>query len=193
MSDRDIIEFFDSWALVWDERMVIDEDIVKTILDRAKVCAGKRILDVACGTGVLIPYYLKRDVLDVTGIDISPKMIEIAQNKFQMEKVKFICDNAVDHEYDEKYDCIVIYNAFPHFEDPERLIGKMSLLLKEGGTLSVAHGMSRERINAHHDNVTNVSRLLPDVRELQKVFEKHLKVSDTISDERMYLITGVKE
>ena len=129
MSDRDIIEFFDSWALVWDERMIIDEDIVKTILDCAKVCAGKKILDVACGTGVLIPYYLKRDVLDVTGIDISPKMIEIAQNKFQMEKVKFICDNAVDHEYDEKYDCIVIYNAFPHFEDPERLIERMSLLL----------------------------------------------------------------
>ena len=193
MSDRDIIEFFDSWASVWDERMVIDEQIIKTILDRGNVTAGKKILDVACGTGVLIPYYLDRDVCDVTGIDISPKMIEIAKEKFQIDNVKFICDNAVDHEYDEKYDCIVIYNAFPHFEDPERLIEKMSLLLNKGGTLSVAHGMSRQRINAHHDNVMNVSRLLPDVEELGKIFDSYLHVKDTISDDRMYLICGVKE
>ena len=39
---------------------------------------GKDILDVACGTGFLINYYLKRNARFVTGVDLSDKMCEIA-------------------------------------------------------------------------------------------------------------------
>ena len=48
------------------------------ILDNAKVSEGKNILDVACGTGVMIDYYLERKVNSVTGVDFSEKMCEIA-------------------------------------------------------------------------------------------------------------------
>lgn len=101
MSEIEIIEFFDSWAEVWDERMVIDDEIVRIILDSAGVEKGKKVLDVACGTGVLIPYYLKRDFESVTGIDISPKMAEIAAGKFKNENVRIICDNAMTCAYEK--------------------------------------------------------------------------------------------
>ena len=191
--NEDVIEFFDSLADTWDEHMVIDDDIVKIIMDAAGVCEGKRILDVACGTGVLLPYYLEREVSNVTGIDISSKMIEIAQGKYDRDNVRFICNDAMSFDDKEIYDCAIIYNAFPHFSDPDRLIENLCRHLDEGGTLTVAHGMSRDKINEHHGNVMNVSALLPDIDEMKALFEKHLTVTRIISDGKMYLVTGVKK
>ena len=189
MSEKDIIEFFNRWAEVWDEDMVINEDIIRIILDSGQVSEGKKVLDVACGTGVLIPFYHERKVESVTGIDIAPRMIEIARSKFSD---RFICDNAVTYDYEDKYDSIVIYNAFPHFADPDKLISHLCEYLDDKGTLTVAHSMSRERINEHHDNVMNVSRLLPDLDEMSILFGRYLKVTDMLSDEKMYLISGIK-
>ena len=69
---NEVIEFFDRCAPYWNEDMVRSDEIIDKILDNAGVKAGSRVLDVACGTGVLIPDYLKREVASVTGVDISP-------------------------------------------------------------------------------------------------------------------------
>lgn len=45
------------------------------------------VLDVACGTGVLIPDYLERGAAQVTAIDIAPEMVRIAREKFPQENV----------------------------------------------------------------------------------------------------------
>ena len=82
MNKNDVIEFFDRLAGQWDKDMVRNENIICQILDNAKVSEGKDILDVACGTGVLIPDYLARNVKTVTAIDISPEMVKIAKKKF---------------------------------------------------------------------------------------------------------------
>ncbi len=85
---KEVIEFFDRLAPGWDAEMIRSDEIINTILDNAAVTGGKDILDVACGTGVLTPDYLKRNVASVTGIDISPKMAEIARAKFLQERVR---------------------------------------------------------------------------------------------------------
>ena len=192
MDKNDVIAFFDSLAADWDAGMVKDEEVIERILDNVCVRQGKTVLDVACGTGVMIPYYLERGASFITAIDISPKMCEIASDKFRNENVKIICDDVVEHDFKEKFDCILVYNAFPHFDDPEALIKKLSELLNDGGMLSVAHGMSREKILAHHENVKHVSKALPEVEELKRLFEKYLSVTVSIFDQRMYQVVGRK-
>jgi demethylmenaquinone methyltransferase/2-methoxy-6-polyprenyl-1,4-benzoquinol methylase len=87
----------------------------------------------------------------------------------------------------------VVYNAFPHFPDPERLIRTLSGLLKPDGTLTVAHGMSREKIDAHHHGTaSHVSNGLISAADLAAIFGKHLTVTTVISDERMYQVVGIK-
>ena len=54
--------------------MIRSAAIIGKILDGAGVAAGKDVLDVACGTGVLFPDYLQRQVGSLTAIDISPEM-----------------------------------------------------------------------------------------------------------------------
>ena len=188
---KEVIEFFDRLAPGWDAEMIRNDEIINIILDNAGVKAGKDILDVACGTGVLIPDYLERGVASVTGIDISPKMAEIAKEKFPQSEVEILCGDVETTEFGKQFDCIVVYNAFPHFPDPERLIAKLASLLKPGGTLTVAHGMSREKIDAHHHgSAGHVSNGLMSAEDLAVIFGKNLKVTTVLSDNRMYQIVG---
>lgn len=190
---EEVISFFDLYSKSWDDDLIKDDEIISKILDSAHVFENKDVLDVACGTGVLIPYYLDRKVKSVDAIDISEKMIEIAKSKFKFENVSFICGDAEFYDFNKKYDSIVIYNAFPHFANPENLICVLSKYLKDGGYLSVAHGMSRDKINMHHSgSASHISNKLMSANELTTIFSKFLKVTDEISNDKMYQVTGKK-
>ena len=188
---KEVIEFFDRLAPNWDAELIRNDEIISTILDNAAVSENKVILDVACGTGVLIPDYLKRKVASVTGIDISPKMTQIAKAKFPQPEVSILCGDVETVDFGKQFDCVVVYNAFPHFPDPERLIQTLCGLLNPGGTLTVAHGMSREKIDAHHHgSAHHVSNGLMSAEDLARIFEVYLTVTTMISDDRMYQVTG---
>lgn len=193
MEKKDVIEFFDRLAPHWDADLIKDDGIIHTILDGSGVQPGSRVLDVACGTGVMIPYYLQRGASAVTAVDISPEMSRIAAAKFPQENVTVLCADVENAPIREQFDCIVIYNAFPHFPDPDHLIEVLSAMLVPGGTLTVAHGMSRATIDRHHEGTASkVSVGLMHENELAKRFEKHLTVTVKISDDRMYQVTGIK-
>ncbi len=188
---NEVIEFFDRCAPYWNADMVRSDEIIDKILDNAGVKAGSRVLDVACGTGVLIPDYLKREVASVTGVDISPEMIKIAVETHKAENIHFICGDVEELDFGEAFDAIVIYNAFPHFPDAERLIARLSNALAPGGILTVAHGMSRERINMHHSGAAkHVSADLMPAEELAEIFKKHLTSTNIISNDTMYQVAG---
>ena len=191
MLQQDVIHFFDRCAPFWDENMVRNEALISTILDNAGVRAGMDILDVACGTGVLFPDYLRREVASVIGIDISPEMVKIARQKFPQLRV--LCGDAEQTEFEHRFDTIMIYNAFPHFPEPARLIQRLAAWVKPGGRLSVAHGMSREKLTRHHSgSASPVSIELPEAHELAKLFAPWFDVDVVISNDEMYQVCGKK-
>ena len=193
MNKADVKTFFDRLAPSWDAEMIRDDAIIGTILDHAHVSEGCKVLDVATGTGVLIPDYLGRNVASVTAIDISTEMIRIAREKCKDARVTFVAGDVETAVLSAGFDAIVVYNAFPHFPDPETLIRRLSSLLRTGGTLTVAHGMSRDEINArHHGSSKHVSNGLMEADELADIFTKYLDVTTVISSHEMYQVAGIK-
>ena len=190
---RDVIEFFDRLAPTWDAGMVRNEPVIARILDMAGVAPGVEALDVATGTGVLIPDYLSRGVEHVTAVDISPKMVKIAQGKFAGDdRITIFCADAQEETFGA-FDCILIYNAFPHFSEPEKLFDNLSHQLKSGGRLTVAHGMSRERITAHHrGGASHVSNGLMPAEDLSTIMASFVAVDHVLSDDSMYLVSGTR-
>ncbi len=190
MNKKDVISFFDQLAPNWDAGMIRHDDIIDVILSNAGVSEGKAVLDVACGTGVLFPDYLKRNVASVTAIDISPEMVKIAAAKYP-DRVDVICGDVEATDFGKEFDCIVVYNAFPHFPEPARLIETLSGLLKPGGYLTVAHGMSRAAIDHHHEgHASKVSQGLMHEDALAAIFRRYLTLTAKISTDRMYQVTG---
>ena len=194
MNKQDVIAFFDRCAPNWDADMIKNDEIIGKILDNAEIEPGQHILDVACGTGVLFPYYLRRGAASVTGIDISPEMAKIAETKFAGEdKIRVICGDVEEVHFDRKFDRIVVYNAFPHFPNPKRLIKILAGLLKDDGRLTIAHGQSREAIDGHHQgSASKVSNGLMTAESLKKLFDPHFDVEIMITNSRMYQVSGVK-
>lgn len=190
MNKQDVIHFFDRLAPQWDADMIRHDDVIDTILDNAGVKPGVTVLDVACGTGVLFPDYLKRNVAGITAIDISPEMAKIAAGKYP-GKVEVLCGDVETTDFGKKFDCIVVYNAFPHFPDPENLIRTLSALLNPGGTLTVAHGMSRAAIDHRHEGAASkVSKGLMHEDDLAAIFGKYLSITTKLSNDHMYQVAG---
>ena len=190
MNKKDVIDFFDRLASVWDSANERNEEVIAEILFKGGIREGVRVLDVACGTGVLFPDYASLGA-KVTGIDISPEMIKRAKEKFP--QAELICGDVLEFKAENKFDAVMIYNAFPHFAEPERLIEKLSVLLKTSGRLSIAHGISEEALAECHSGSAkkvSVPRVTKEV--LAQMLEPYFNVDVLISDDRMYMVSGVK-
>jgi len=189
MEKKDIIEFFDRCAPTWDENMVRREDVIAAILDAGGIQPGVHVLDVACGTGVLFPDYLSRGAASVTGIDISPEMVRLARKKFP--DVQVICGDGATALFPRKFDAVMVYNAFPHFPDPGKLLEHLASALNPGGRLTVAHGMSRAQVNQHHSGcAAHVSLGLMPADKLAGLLAPWFEVDVILSDQEKYIVSG---
>ena len=186
----DVIEFFDRCAPTWDAEMVRHDMVIEKILDNGGIRAGITVLDVACGTGVLFGDYLSRGVKSVIGVDISPEMAKRAAQKFPVPQIQVICGDIEKIMFDNPFDAVMVYNAFPHFPEPVSL----PPALVNRARLTVAHGMSRSKIDSrHHGPARKVSNGLMSEIQLQKIFEPYFEVDIVISDDEMYQVSGVRK
>lgn len=193
MNKKDIIAFFDHLAPTWDADMIRHDERIAAILNYGGIKKGMRVLDVACGTGVLFPDYLARDISCLVGVDISSSMIEIAKSKFHDPRITLIHADIEELTFDTLFDCCMVYNAFPHFPDPACLIQCLANDLRNGGRLTVAHGMSRAAIDGHHANTASkVSRGLMSEQDLALLFAPYFDVDVMISTDQMYVVSGRK-
>ena len=193
MDKSKVVDFFDACASGWDSEMIRDDARIEKILDFAGVMSGVKVLDVACGTGVLIPDYLARNVKSITGVDISRGMIKIAKGKFSHPNVEFYCADIEEIDL-HGFDVCVVYNAFPHFENPARLIENLADKLENKGRLTIAHGMGREEINTRHGCIPEgVSHRLLESEELKKLFTPFFDVDVCLENDEIYVVSGVKK
>jgi len=192
MEKEKIIQFFDSLAMNWDEESIQEESIVQQILDYGGIEKDKTILDVACGTGVLFDFYLQRKVAKVVGIDISKEMVKIARKKYP--KIQIICADVTEYQFVESFDCIMVFNAFPHFSNSTKLFQSLEKILKPKGRITIAHGSSREEINFHHHgSARSVSLDLPPAEVLAEEMACWFAIDTVISDNEKYVISGMKK
>jgi ubiquinone/menaquinone biosynthesis C-methylase UbiE len=84
-----------------------------TEIYRELVPPGRSVLEVGCGTGTLLSRLSPRRGV---GVDISPRMVEIAAAKFP--GLRFLVADAEDLRLDETFDFIVAPDVIEHLSDP---------------------------------------------------------------------------
>jgi len=110
------------------------------------VSDGKRALDIGCGTGSLAIACARRGA-QVTGIDISPHMLDIARRKVEQaelaDSITLLQMSAI--ELDERFepqsfDTIMSSLTFSELSDDEQrfVLRQCHRLLKDGGRLIIA-------------------------------------------------------
>lgn len=191
MNREEIATFFDKHAKNWDDETICDYRKIETIFNFANIKENIDVLDVGCGTGVLFDYYLKKKVRSIKAIDISEEMIKVAKSKYFNSNINLECVDAYKFNAG-KYDAIMMYDCFPHFDDQEQIIKHLSTLLKEEGFLTVAHSMSIKRLKKHHENIENISLDPIHEDELEKIMNKYGTVTTKMSNEDMFVVTMKK-
>jgi len=137
---RRTISVYEENANAWDQQRptVFFE---KMWVDRFIGCLppGSSVLDVGCGAGVPITRYLMQQGFQLTGIDASPRMIEIARSRLDCDLVVMDMRSL---NLDSSYDGILSWDAFFHLSPGEQR-STMRLFcqhLNPGGSLLLTIG-----------------------------------------------------
>lgn len=185
-------EFFNSISDNWNPDY--DEELVKSLIKATNIKKGDYVLDVGCGKGIITSLLNEVTGVEVTAIDIADKMIEGANNKYQdNDNLVFICGDYYNYEFDKKFDCVMMYNCYPHFLDIRKLGLKTYDVLKDGGTFVIMHSLGRLELAEHHSSVMDISRSLLPAKDEGALYNKYFDVVKTIDEDNSYLIVLKKK
>jgi 2-polyprenyl-6-hydroxyphenyl methylase/3-demethylubiquinone-9 3-methyltransferase len=105
-------------------------------IDGLAPLAGKRVLDVGCGGGILSEAMARLGAL-VTGIDLSEKPLKVAQLHLLESGLSIQYELKSAEQYSEPYagafDVVTCMELLEHVPDPASTIAACATLLKPGG------------------------------------------------------------
>lgn len=131
-------KFFDNIAYRYDKSF--GNWIIKTqkkSLDIINIKNNSRVLDVGCGTGSLLALLEKSGKrLELHGIDISKKMINIARKKVKRSNLRLMSVDRMSFK-NNYFNYIISVDAFHHYPSPERAVKIFKDKLANNGMLAI--------------------------------------------------------
>ena len=189
-----VAEFFSSIAEKWDSMETTPSSKIDALLARCDIKEGDRVLDLACGTGIITGKLISLSQREVIALDIAPKMIEIAKAKFSEEPLAtFVVGDFQTVQFPERFDKIIIYNAYPHFIDKGAFRNALLRCLKPEGEFAIIHSLSRQALDGHHHGIESISRSLLPVKEEASFYQSDFLILDAEEDDTHYLIRAKKK
>ena len=117
-----------------------DEDTNRLIIETAGIDSDDTVLDVACGPG-LITCAVAGIARHVTGIDITPAMIEEAQKRQQLmglTNMEWKVGDVLPLPFPESsFSAVITRYSFHHFLEPQAVLTEMVRVCQPGGRVVV--------------------------------------------------------
>ena len=141
MQDPAVPQQYEGWAriydLLWRRYM---RQTLPVLQKRARIRAGERVLDLACGTGELERLIASSDSqVEIVGVDLAASMIHRARHKLEgIPSATFRQADAHDLPFEAAaFDVVVSASTFHYFTRPDRVLREAARVLRPGGRLLV--------------------------------------------------------
>lgn len=164
-------------AEAYEERFVpaLFRQWVEPVLEAAAVGPGDRMLDVACGTGVVARAAAERVAPDgtVTGVDLNPAMLAVARRV--APEIEWRQGDAAALPFgDDAFDVVTCQSAIFFFPDPTGALSQMGRVTRPDGRVAVQAFSSLSVQPAYGPWVDMVARYAgPDAVELLGTYWAH--------------------
>lgn len=97
------------------------------------------LLDVGCGTGEMLRLLLEgNSQIQLTGIDISEKMIEKARHKLEQKVCLVTCDSEKLPFEDNSFELVMCNDSFHHYPAPMKVLAEFYRVMKPEGILLIS-------------------------------------------------------
>jgi ubiquinone/menaquinone biosynthesis C-methylase UbiE len=141
----------------------------------AYLSGAKSILDVGCGTGILVPSLLENypRTSPIIELDFAEEMLRRNRAKFRHRRLVRLAGDATNLPFpDESIDLILCFNTAPHLGQDEAAFRDLFRVLAPGGVIAVGHLMSSTELNRFHANLHGpiAQDHLPPAKQLGGVF-----------------------
>ncbi|AHL22195.1 class I SAM-dependent methyltransferase [Thermococcus nautili] len=132
-----LAEYYDAIYRRRAERVKDEIDFVEELFRKEAERGVKKILDLACGTGIPT-LELARRGYEVTGLDLHEEMLAVARRKAEREglNVEFIRGNALELDFEGEFDAVTtFFSSIMYFDDSaiQQLFNSVKQALKPGG------------------------------------------------------------
>jgi 2-polyprenyl-3-methyl-5-hydroxy-6-metoxy-1,4-benzoquinol methylase len=98
-------------------------------IENSQPIAGKKILDVGCGSGVYSLEFVRQGAASVTGLDIAENMLEVcrqsARREGLAERCTFIHSDLLEYQSNTKFDVSIGIGLFDYISEPLPVLKKM--------------------------------------------------------------------
>lgn len=130
---------YSKMALAYDRKWKFYlERSLLVIFERIKINSGEHLLDVGCGTGILLSMLAKAHPnISLAGVDLTKGMLKIARNRLSKEvELKEGEAEALPFE-DTTFDLVISSSMFHYIRRPEVALAEAKRVLKVGGKLVI--------------------------------------------------------
>jgi ubiquinone/menaquinone biosynthesis C-methylase UbiE len=114
------------------------EPMHSSLLQELEGKGFKVLLDVGCGIGTFLSMVLNKFDVKVSGIDISPGMIEKSKELLDDRADLKIGDSEHLPWIDKSFDIVTCNASFHHYPNPELVLKEMRRVLKQSGIVIIA-------------------------------------------------------
>ena len=145
---------------------VLFEPYAQDLVDRVKVPAGGRLLEIACGTGIVTRRL--RDRLPpgakIVATDLNEAMINYARQKFRPdENIEWKPADALDLPFgDKSFDAVVCQFGLMFFPDKQRGVNEAYRVLKPDGRYIFSVWDAIERVDLAKATETVIKQFFPE-------------------------------
>lgn len=132
----------------------------------------KDVLDCACGEGYG-SHLLADAAKSVVGVDVDPKAIEHARQRYSADRLSFQQADALDLPFeDDRFDVVVSFETLEHLAEHDALLAGFRRVLKPDGVLLLSSPDKRTYSDlTGYDNEFHVRELYRD--ELEALLDRH--------------------
>lgn len=137
----------------------------KKLVDMAKIHRGYKVLDLACGTGVVTKQIIKKvgSSGQVVGIDSSEAAIKIAKRWNNAKtNVNFVIADAEQIDFNEKFDAVTCQYALFFFPNANKVLQNLKQCLKKNGILVISVHGDKNSVPYFSSILDVVTKFIPD-------------------------------